>query len=476
MDAADRDADSLSRADKRLPSGEAVATRVQQNLEATPDVFDQIPVFPLDKPAVRPLDIAPVQVKNQQILMVRDPLGLLEGAALLAPDPLLLVFLEMADGNTTLGEMAQKLTMASGQIIPVGIFEDVARQLDEALLLQTEKFVEALKKKHEDYMQSPKRPYTVFRAEGADRLAFMKELGEEFRRHRMSKLSPPEHLELPGNAVIGILSPHIDYNRGGEAYAWAYQALKEHGTNAKTYIILGTSHRPLMNPFAATRKNYDTPFGEIETDQALLDEIIAEYGDGLLADEYSHAQEHTVELEAIYLKKTIEDREFKIVPILVGSVDELLEGEEQPNQEEEVAKFCAAIRKVIEKHGDDVAIIGGVDFSHCGPEFGQEELNEPEREKEIEKNDRSALEAIESGDSSKFFDCFRPELNNQNVCSIAPIYVMMEIFKGKAKAKTLTYQQANSPDKATLVSFASVAFIKEGVEDKPKSRIILATR
>jgi hypothetical protein len=50
-------------------------------------------------------------------------------------------------------------------------------------------------------------------------------------------------------------------------------------------------------------------------------------------------------------------------------------------------------------------------------------------------------------------------------------------MKGKAKAKTLTYQQANAPDKTNLVSFASVAFVKNGAEaggDKPK--IILVSR
>src|SRR5690606_7164614 len=160
--------------------------------------------------------------------------------------------------------------------------------------------------------------------DGKDRLLMMKTLGDEFRRHKMGRNSPPSKLNLPpGNSVRAILAPHIDYKRGGETYAWAYQAIEQH-TKADTYIVLGSLHRPASSLFIATDKNYDTPFGPVETDQEMLEELKSLYPQDLLAEDYLHADEHTIELQAVYLKKIMGDRPFTILPILVGSIDEYM--------------------------------------------------------------------------------------------------------------------------------------------------------
>lgn len=439
-------------------------------------MFESIQTFPLDKPALRALEIIPVQAEGRRLLMVRDPLGVIEGGALLVPDPLLLIFMQMADGNTTLDEMSTKIAEASGQILPSGLLDRMVEQLDEALLLQSDRFLEALKKRYEEYMNSPNRPYKTFAANGTDRLKMMKDLGDEFRRHQMSPHSPPKELDLPTSGVTAILSPHIDYQRGGESYAWAYKALREHGTGARTFIILGTSHRPASHRYIATRKNYNTPLGLLETDQELLSELEAEFGGELFRDEFLHADEHTVELQAVYLRKVFGDEPIRIVPILVDGFSDILMAQASPDDDPDIAKFCDALRTVLDRHGDSVALIGGVDFSHCGPEFGHEELNEPEREKEIESGDRAALEAVENLDPEAFFEHFRPDMNARNVCSIGAIYTVLRTLKGRAKANVLHYQQANSSDKACLVSFASVAFTKPNLEAEKKPKIILVSR
>lgn len=437
-------------------------------------MLENIPTYPLDTPAIRHLEIFPIKTEQGELLMVQDPLGILDGPAVMSPDPLFIMFLQMADGKTTLGEMAQKITMQTGQIIPVGLFEDMVRQLDEALLLQSERFVEAFKAKYEEFQNSDTRPYrTIRKVEGADRLQMLKDLGDEFRRHRMSPLSPPETIDLPANSVVGILAPHIDYQRGGEAYAWAYEALKQKGTGAKTFIILGTVHRPTSHMFIATRKHYDTPFGLLETDQELIDELEKEFDGELYRDEYIHVDEHTIELNATYLRHTFQGQDIKIVPILVGSLEMMYHEGGAPDQNEEVEKFTAALRTILERHDGKVALVGGVDFSHCGPEFGDEQLNDETRVKDIENGDRGALEKIEAMDAEGYFEYYRPHKNENKVCSISPIYTVIKTLAGKADAKILSYQQANSDEKDCLVSFSAVAFTRQGAEDKPESKIIL---
>jgi len=440
-------------------------------------VFDQIPTFPLETPAFRAVEMMPVRAQGQNLIMIRDPLNLIEGSALLVPDPLLLVFMEMADGKTTLGEMAQRVTMMSGQIISVGLFEKMVQQLDEALLLQSDRFAAALRKKYEEWASSPTRPYKVFRVPAADRLKMLKELGDEFRRHRMSSISPPVRMELPAGSVAGILAPHIDYQRGGEAYAWAYRALKECGTGARTFIVLGTSHRPSQSRFIATRKHFETPLGTVENDHEVLDALATAYGEDLYAEEFLHMEETTIELQAMYLRHLFGDDTIKIVPILTAPIDDLLEEDGTPRATDpQVEQFIAALRTVLDKYGDSVALIGAVDFSHCGPEFGDEQPNTPERAKEIERDDRLMLEKVEKLDGQGFFDSFRPDQNERKVCSISATYVAVEAMKGRASAKMLTYQQSSTNEQQTLVSFGAVAFLKPGMEAKPVSRIILATR
>ncbi len=438
-------------------------------------MFDNIPTFPLDRPALRPLELLPARTKEQTVILVRDPMGLIEGAAVLPADPLLLLFLEMADGRTSPEEMSTKAGQMTGQIIPAHVFTEMASQLDEALLLQTERFAEALREKYRSWMESPTRPFRAFSADGGDRLAMLKALGDEFRRHRMSSISPPERLDLPAGSVRGILSPHIDYNRGGEAYAWAYQALKDHGTGARRFIVIGTCHRPTQSLFVATSKDYETPIGTVPADKELLNELIELSGLDLLDEEYAHADEHAVEMQATYLRHVFRDEDISIVPILAGSVEELLgEDDLKPDQIDEVRKFTGALQKILDKYGDDVAIVGGVDFSHCGPQFGDPEPVDDTRKKIIERNDREHLDAIETGDPMQFFESFRERQNDQRVCSIGPMYCVMEALRGRAKGRVLHYQQAVTPDNNTLVSFASVAFVKDGVEERPKARIILA--
>ncbi len=127
----------------------------------------------------------------------------------------------------------------------------------------------------------------------------------------------------------------------------------------------------------------------------------------------------------------------------------------------------------MDKHGDNVALIGGVDFSHCGTEFGDEQDNDEKRANEIAQGDRLILDALETGDPDKFFDAFRPTMNVNKVCSVGTIYCVLDAMRGRGTPKVLKYNQANSSDKTCLVSFASVAFVKNGMEVKPKSRIIL---
>ncbi|MDK2973283.1 MAG: hypothetical protein PWP23_3038 [Candidatus Sumerlaeota bacterium] len=422
---------------------------------------------PLDTPALRPVEIIPVNHQGQRLLLVRDPLGILEGIAALPPDPLVLLILQMADGETHIDEIAKAAREQTGLIITTDKIRNLVSELDKAGLLLSDTFFEMWEKRRGAFRALPSRASVIF--QGEDRLALIKQLGDELRRHTAEKNGAPEKLNLPHPNVRGILAPHIDYMRGGPVYSWAYKAIAEH-TTATTFIVLGTLHQPSTHPFIATDKTYETPLGNVEVDTAMLKELEAEFGGELWRDEYLHGIEHTVELQAVYLKHVLKDRPFKIVPILVGSCEHLLHEEEgvQPRDDEEIAAFVSALRTVLRNHGDRVVLIGGVDFAHCGPEFGDNQINTPEVEQAVEQQDRAMLKAIEEVNPAAFFDSFRETLNERKVCSIAAIYCVLAALEDTHQGTVLQYDQANSDDRTCMVTFASVAFTP-----KSRSKIIL---
>lgn len=435
----------------------------------------ELPVFPLDTPAVRGVEIMPIMHQGRELLLVNDPMGVIERPIALAPDPLLLIVLQLADGKRTVGEMASLATQATGHIISAEILRDVVGQLDQALLLLSEHFKNTWDEKRNSYRDLDVRESSMFQAPpGMDRLAMLSELGKEFRRHLMSSLSPPEQLDLPKQSVRAIFAPHIDYNRGGELYSWAYKAITENGLSPQTFVILGVVHRPSLHRFIATAKTWKTPFGDVECDKELLNEFAAAFGGELFEDEWQHAGEHSIELQVVYLKKLMGDRPFRILPILVSSFSDLLIEDGSPQEADpEVGAFCKALRGIIEKHGDRIALIGGVDFSHCGPEFGDETPNSEDRVKEVTAGDRKFLDAVEAMDPERFFQVFRGNMNNRRVCSIGPMYCMLDALKGRAKAKILKYHAAVSADRNNLVSFSAVAFVKPELAEQGRSKLIL---
>ncbi len=70
----------------------------------------------------------------------------------------------------------------------------------------------------------------------------------------------------------GVLSPHIDFHRGGPTYTWAYRALVER-SRAEVFVILGVAHQSCERRFALTRKDFQTPFGLARTDRDFVDRL-----------------------------------------------------------------------------------------------------------------------------------------------------------------------------------------------------------
>jgi AmmeMemoRadiSam system protein B/AmmeMemoRadiSam system protein A len=148
--------------------------------------------------------------------------------------------------------------------------------------------------------------------------------------------------------VMAIISPHAGYVFSGEVAAAAFNTVdpeKEY----KTIFIIGCSHHDSY-PGASVYSigNYKTPLGMVTTDLAIAKKLVAE---SKIFDYNPHYQngEHSIEVQVPFLQYHLK-KEFKIVPILLGTQDE---------------RVCAKIAKALQPYftSDNLFVIS-TDFSH----------------------------------------------------------------------------------------------------------------
>src|SRR5262249_28024387 len=124
--------------------------------------------------------------------------------------------------------------------------------------------------------------------------------------------------------VSAVIAPHIDFHRGGPAYAWAYRELAER-CPADLFVIFGTCHAGMAEPFALTRKDWETPLGPVHVDQPFVDAVEARSGVSCFRSESAHRTEHSIEFQAVFLQYLFGGRrDFTIVPALTSFAHEAL--------------------------------------------------------------------------------------------------------------------------------------------------------
>src|SRR5204862_609913 len=120
-----------------------------------------------------------------------------------------------------------------------------------------------------------------------------------------------------GGRLLGLVAPHIDPWRGARCYGEAYGVLGSAlPADADTFVLFGTSHAPMREPFALCRKAFDTPLGPIEVDGGAIDSIESRSPFDPFTDVFNHKREHSLEFQALSVKYLVGRRNVRIIPIL----------------------------------------------------------------------------------------------------------------------------------------------------------------
>lgn len=412
----------------------------------------------LERPKLRPVSAKKAEHQGRAVVAIDDPLGVAEPIAF-PVDGLIHWVLRHFDGRSTLDQIQARVQKDTGHLVAKAELLDLVERLDRSLMLDGPSFAAH----RAAYRAQDVRPAALAgRSYSGTARSLRAELGRYFADARGAGM-PAEAADPPEGTLRGILSPHIDFGRGGTAYTWAYKELVER-SDADTFVILGVAHQPCAHRFALTRKDFETPLGLARTDRAFVDRVAALAGGHLFDDELAHRAEHSIEFQVVFLQYLLGGRrDFSIVPILVGSFHDLMERGVDPISDPEVRRVVEALKAAEAASPGRVAYIGGIDLGHVGPEFGDRESVSDATLGHLRRSDEAMLAKASAGDAAGWFAEAAGVGNRWRVCGLAATYTMLQAM-GPARGDLLRYDQAVSADRSCCVSFASLAFLSPETE------------
>jgi MEMO1 family protein len=406
----------------------------------------------LERPRLRPVMPRRVDHQGQVYVLLQDPFGLLP-QPFVVPVDLFNHVVRHFDGRSSLTEIQAIVLRHTGMFVALQELQDLVRRLDAAMIIEGptfDRFFQA-------YRESGRRPAAMAGRSYAGTNRALNAQLEQFFVGANGAGVPSAPAETASTRVRGILSPHIDFQRGGSVYTWSYKELVEN-SDADTFVILGVAHQYCRQRFALTCKDFETPLGVVPTDRAYVDRIAALAGRDLFDDELSHRSEHSIEFQVVFLQYVLGGRrDFTIVPILCGSFHDLMERGIDPIDDPAVGRFVEALRVAEATSGKKVAYIGGIDLCHVGPEFGDPTPVDPGLQELVGSFDNAMLDRAAACDPRGWFQTAARVGNRWRVCGLAATYTMLHAI-GPAQGRLLKYSQALDDRRTCCVSFASMAF------------------
>jgi AmmeMemoRadiSam system protein B len=406
----------------------------------------------MDHPKLRPVEAFPVNVGGRDVICLRDPTHLADEAVFVPRETLFV--LAHFDGQHSILDIQEAYTRQYGQLLFSDALKAFIAKLDDHLLLENERFQAHRRRVIKDFRNSPiRRAACAGEAYEADPSKVEAQLAGYFGDPVGPGTAPVPAVDGP---VQGILSPHIDPRRGGPCFAWAYAAIRR--VTAELFVIFGTAHQPTSVPFPLTLKDYETPWGIVETDKAFVRALAHRYPTDLLSDEFAHRWEHSIEFQVLFLRYVLgASRTFRVVPILVGSFHECVQCQINPTEMVHIADFIQAIREVAAEQAKPICYIVGGDLAHVGMKFGdQGQLTLPFLE-QVAGEDHELLAATARMDAAGLFQGVAAHQDRRRICGFPPMYMLLSTMPATAGVM-LKYDQAVEPATQSMVSYASMVF------------------
>ncbi|MDW8099535.1 MAG: AmmeMemoRadiSam system protein B [Anaerolineae bacterium] len=393
---------------------------------------------------MRPVRTQPTLYYGKPALALQDPLQLTNQIVIIPQH--LVPILPLCDGTRDLDMLRASLAIRSGILLSPGEITQIVQRLDEALLLDNERFAQAKQQALAEFRAAPYRPPALA---GISYPADPDVLRQYFDQW-MARISPDGAASADVRAVI---SPHIDYQRGGLVYAQTWAQAAAAVAVADLAVILGTDHNGGLGQITLTRQRYASPFGTLPTDLEVVEAVAEAVGpEQVFAEELHHRTEHSVELAFTWLHYMLGDRVIPVVPILCGSLDHYVQQGGDPAADRVIAAVLQALQRATA--GRRVLWVAAADLAHVGPAFGDVRPLDLAMRARLRTADERLLQAIEMGNPLAFFRCIQAEQDRWRVCGLTPIYLTLRLVT-PAVGKVVSYQHCPAdPENGSVVTVA----------------------
>jgi AmmeMemoRadiSam system protein B len=404
-------------------------------------------------PPLRYIDAVPVEHEGQTLVCIYDPEGYAGDQLALSPSAFFIA--SLLDGKNEVSDIQYSFLNQFGEVPTAEQILDLVGALDKAGFLVSPRFKAMRDRVDGEFTRAAVRPAHMaggtYPADPDELRAF---LDEQFLREGGPGKLPHRNGSATGEAVCCLVSPHIDYNRGGHSYAHSYLRLAQ-GPAPEVVFVFGVAHNAPPVPFVLTRKHFDTPLGVVETDVDIVRELESACDWDPYAYETVHRTEHSIELQVVMLAHLF-GSDVKIVPILCGPLCGY-----DGNADENLARsevFLSRCREIAASRGSKVAVIAGADLAHVGQRFGDDFDIDDDIVRGVELRDREDLAYAAAVDPQGFYRSVMKDGNERRVCGINCIYAALRTVEGRARAGELI-QYGYAPDPAGgIVSFAGLVY------------------
>lgn len=389
------------------------------------------------------LDIQPIQHEGQAYFLIRDKLELAGPQSLMVPvalGPLL----AMLDGRRSALRAALDLEQQLGiDVDPRDVLRFV-QQLSDVCLLEDARSEAARRDALTAYRSAPFRPPalsgSVYPAE------------PNSLRRRLTGYGWDTSDSATAAGISGIISPHIDYHRGGPVYATLWRAAQEAARAADVVVIFGTDHSGGLDRITLSSVDYATPFGRLPTDAPAHRAVVDALGNDAYADELNHRHEHSIELASVWLHFARGGKPVPIVPVLCGHpANYMAAGRILPDTL--AGRTIAVLRPALA--GRRVLAVAAADLAHVGPAFGDKAPYQAAEKDAVRVADEALIAACAGGAADVLQSAALVD-DHYRICGLAPIACLLELI-GPSHPETLAYDQCPADEGAgSIVSIAGV--------------------
>src|SRR3990172_2507212 len=313
-------------------------------------------------PALRTdIDLMPVRLEGRDVILVRDPLGIVAPNAALSGE--VAPYLPIFNGLSTVDDLQiVMMRRQGGSLVFRSEAERIVGELSRLGILQTDAYREAKERIIREFTASPERTAALA---GSAYPADPSALSALIDRILSLPVPPPA---APPGPLCALASPHIDLRVAGRPSGAAYRAIR--GPAPSAVLLLGTGHSLGQSRYCLTAKTFSTPLGRVLADRAAVEEIRGKAEDALSPDDFAHRTEHSIEFPLLFLQRIFQMEKIPVLPVLCGQMEDLFGQVRSPLDAPGVAPFIEAVSAWFSEPPEGKLVVAGGGPPPPGPEVG----------------------------------------------------------------------------------------------------------